>query len=195
MATGDPADEDLMHAYVAGDVGAFETLYDRYERKLFGFFLRGLGDRGRAEDLLQRTFMNVHRARQRYRGGGFAAWIRSIAYNLYREELRRRGRKPEAELVVEPAAASPTAADRLDAAGELGRVREVLDTLSPPQREAVVLCRFLELDYTDAAALAGCSPEAMKLRAFRGLRALRSALDVAITSENKTASSNGGRSS
>ena len=193
MAAAAPTDEELMRAHAAGDARAFEALYQRYERKLFGFFVRAIGDRVRAEDLLQQTFLNVHRARQRYRGGGFAAWIRAIAFNVYREELRRRARRPEAALVDEPADAAPNPAARADATSQWGRVRAALDSLSPANREAVVLCRLLELDYAEAATLAGCSPDAMKLRAFRGLRALRAAVggatDEAATSENSGASS------
>ncbi len=178
VATDDRTDEMLMHAFATGDARAFEVLYDRYERRIFGFFMRALGDRAFAEDLLQQTFLNLHRARRRYRGGGFAAWIPAIAYNVYRQERRRRARKPEAPLAHEPSSAVSDPGDRVDAAHLLDRVRQLIEALPACQREAVVLTRLLELDHASAAELAGCTPGAMKLRAFRGLRALHAALDV-----------------
>ncbi len=183
-----PTDEALMHAYARGNAASFEILYDRYERKLFSFFLRAIGDRTRAEDLLQQTFLNVHRARSRYRGGGVAAWINSIAYNLYKQECRRRSRKPEAHLSDEPLATNSDAAARTDASHELGRVWRALGQLSDAQREAVVLCRFLELDYREAAEQLGCSEDAAKLRVFRGLASLRAVLEN-TDSHKKTTSS------
>ena len=187
MPPNKPTDEELLHAYIAGDAAAFEGLYDRYERRIFGFFVRAFGDRGRAEDLLQQAFLNVHRARRRYRGGGFAAWMHAIAYNLYREECRRRARKPESALEFEPATDAPELDRRVDAAHELERVRRVIEELPGPQREAVVLCRLLELDYASAAKIVGCSAGAMKLRAFRGLRAVRAGVDARDSGDEVTA--------
>ncbi len=177
MTDDTATDEALMHAYVAGNAASFELIYNRYERRLFGFFLRAIGNRARAEDLLQQTFLNVHRARKRYRGGGFAAWIHAIAYNLYRQECRRLSRRPESPLTEEPLTAASDPGAQLDAENRLGQVWRSLDQLSAPQREALVLCRFLELDYAEAAKLLGCTEDAAKLRVFRGLRALRAVLE------------------
>jgi RNA polymerase sigma-70 factor (ECF subfamily) len=88
-----------MRAYLAGDAAAFEAIYRRYSRRVYGFFFRALGERATAEDLLQKTFLKLHRARAKYQAGKeLGGWIFRIAFNLYRDELRRRRRRPEKAL-------------------------------------------------------------------------------------------------
>src|SRR2546430_2341228 len=76
-------DEELLAAYQQGDPEAFESLLPRYRAPLFTFLLRMLGDREKAEDLAQETFLRIvtgasdweHRAR-------FQTWLFTIARNL-----------------------------------------------------------------------------------------------------------------
>src|SRR5437868_7586916 len=83
-------DEELLAAYQQGDPGAFESLLRRYRAPLFTFLLRMLGDRERAEDLAQETFLRIvkgaagweHRAR-------FQTWLFTIARNLCVDQSRR----------------------------------------------------------------------------------------------------------
>src|SRR5260370_1161227 len=57
----EPKDEALMAAYQKGDGRAFETLFSRYQDRVFGYFLRTFGDQALAEDLFHRTFLQAHR--------------------------------------------------------------------------------------------------------------------------------------
>lgn len=167
-------DDELMAAYVAGDATAFEKLYERYDRRVFGFFVRAFGDRATAEDLVQQTFLKLHRARAGYRPNlAVGGWIFRIAYNLYRDELRRRARRP-----------TETLDETYDRAGVDGRedavwnerasrVRAAISALPETQREALLLCKYLGLSYEEAAAVTDIGPDVLKLRVFRGLRALR----------------------
>src|SRR3954466_8636569 len=94
-------DEELLAAYQQGDPGAFEALLRRYRAPLFTFLLRMLGDREKAEDLGQETFLRIvkgahaweHRAR-------FQTWLFTIARNLCVDHARRdrfrRGDSPGA---------------------------------------------------------------------------------------------------
>ncbi len=54
-----PTDDALVRAYARGDIAAFETLYARYEARMFGFCLRYLGDRDEAAEAFQETFMRL----------------------------------------------------------------------------------------------------------------------------------------
>jgi len=91
-----PADEDLMSAWVAGDARAFEKLFARFAPRVHGFFLRSFRDPGVADDLLQVTFMKVHRGRSQYRKElKLAPWLFAIAARVRLDELRRRLRMPE----------------------------------------------------------------------------------------------------
>src|ERR687887_2057535 len=77
MATNETTDGELIIRAGDGDRGAFEILYRRYSRPVFGLALRRLGDRGRAEDAVQETFASVWRAARSYRPerGPGAPWL------------------------------------------------------------------------------------------------------------------------
>src|SRR5947199_6082468 len=91
-----PTDEELMSAYVAGDARAFESLFARLAPRVHGFFLRSFRDEGVADDLLQVTFMKVHRAKGQFRPElRLLPWLFAVAARVRLDELRRRLRMPE----------------------------------------------------------------------------------------------------
>ena len=88
-------DSDVVAAFLAGDRRAFDTLVDRYQRRLLNFVYRTIGDRERAEDLVQEVFIRVHRHLHRFdQSKKFSTWIYTIASNLAKNELRNRSRNP-----------------------------------------------------------------------------------------------------
>src|SRR4051794_24548873 len=92
------SDAELIQRTGAGDRTAFEKLYQRYARPVFGLALRRLGDRGRAEDALQETFVSVWRSARTYkpeRGPG-APWLYGVARNAIVDRSRAR-HEPAAE--------------------------------------------------------------------------------------------------
>src|SRR5205085_867081 len=91
-----PTDEELMSAYVAGDSRAFERLFARLAPRVHRFFLRSLRDSAVADDLLQVTFMKVHRAREQFdKTLKVGPWLFAVAARVRLDELRRRMRLPE----------------------------------------------------------------------------------------------------
>jgi RNA polymerase sigma-70 factor (ECF subfamily) len=93
MSLTPPTDEDLYTKARVGDVRAFDQLYARYERRLFGFVLRLLGDRGQAEEVFHDALLAV------LRGGPatfeqtfFKAWLFRVARNACANRLRSRAR-------------------------------------------------------------------------------------------------------
>jgi RNA polymerase sigma factor (sigma-70 family) len=173
-----PSDEALMEAYRAGDGAAFEALFRRYAERLLQFFGR-YGERGGTDagDLVQKTFLHVHRARHDFdRGRAFRPWLYTIALNVRREEGRRRLRKREVavdfqepggpEPAVEPSASS--ASDRL--------VRRALGLLSASQREVVILHWFEGLSFPEIAEMLGATNSAVKVRAHRAYGELKKLL-------------------
>lgn len=113
MADVTRPDETLMEEVRAGNLAAFQVLYDRHHRSVFGFLLRSLGERRAAEDLLQETFLRVFTHRETYRPAAtFKTWLFTIARNLLVDHLRQRSRSPDLESLenLEPlldAAATP----------------------------------------------------------------------------------------
>lgn len=173
----EPTDEALMMRYVQrGDRRAFEVLFTRYSGRLHGFFLRSVGSRSDASDLVQQTFLHFHRARVDFSlDRQVRPWLYTIAVNVKREYFRRRKRKPETSLdpIVHgepsrpPDATTPT--QRL--------VQRALAELPDQQREVIVLHWYEGLSFPEVAELVGASVSAVKVRAHRGYKGLRAALE------------------
>ncbi|HWA56396.1 MAG TPA: sigma-70 family RNA polymerase sigma factor [Gemmatimonadales bacterium] len=93
-----PAQTDinvLIEAHLAGDPKAFGQIVARYQVRLLNFVYRMIGDRERAEDLVQEAFLRVYRHLDRFdRTRKFSTWIYTIASNLAKNELRNRSRSP-----------------------------------------------------------------------------------------------------
>jgi len=87
------SDEALYRRARQGDLAAFDTLYARYERRVFGFVLRLVQDRAEAEELFHDTFLNILEApRASFESASFAAWLFRIARNLTINRLRSKSR-------------------------------------------------------------------------------------------------------
>jgi RNA polymerase sigma-70 factor (ECF subfamily) len=88
-------DSRVVAEYLAGSMRAFDELVARYQKRLLNFICRTIGDRERAEDLVQEVFIRVHRHMRRFdQSKKFSTWIYTIASNLAKNELRNRSRSP-----------------------------------------------------------------------------------------------------
>jgi RNA polymerase sigma-70 factor (ECF subfamily) len=88
-------DTALVNAYLEGETRSFDVLVERYQTRLLNFVYRIVGDRERAEDLVQEVFVRVYRHLGRFdRSKKFSTWIYTIASNLAKNELRNRSRNP-----------------------------------------------------------------------------------------------------
>ena len=88
-------DSGVVAAFLAGNKRAFGELVERYQNRLLNFIYRTTGDRERAEDLVQETFIRVYRHLHRFdQSKKFSTWIYTISSNLAKNELRNRSRNP-----------------------------------------------------------------------------------------------------
>ena len=88
-----PTDSELVKRYLAGDERAFTEIVKLYERRLQRFIYSKIGDREQSEDLVQETFVRIHRHVHRFdHSKQFMTWIYTIAHNLAKNELRNRAR-------------------------------------------------------------------------------------------------------
>lgn len=89
------SDSQLAQAFLEGEQRAFGELVARYDQRLLNFVYRTVGDRERAQDLVQETFVRVYRHLHRFdQSRKFSTWIYTIAGNLAKNELRNRSRNP-----------------------------------------------------------------------------------------------------
>jgi len=89
------SDSQIVQAFLDGDERAFGDLVKRYDGRLVNFVYRTIGDRERAQDLVQETFVRVYRHAARFdQTKKFSTWVYTIAGNLAKNELRNRSRNP-----------------------------------------------------------------------------------------------------
>lgn len=145
------ADGELIERVGAGDRDAFEELYRRYTRPVFGLALRRLGDRGRAEDAAQDAFTAIWRSAGSYdaeRGQG-GAWLYTVARNAIVDGARRR---------LEPAVEVPDEAsgdrgpdERAEASWLAWRVHSALERLPDHERPVIELAYWGGLSQSEIA--------------------------------------------
>jgi RNA polymerase sigma-70 factor, ECF subfamily len=174
---GGPTDGDLISRVARRDANAFELLYHRYARPVFGLALRRLGDRMRAEDAVQETFAAVWRSARTYRPerGAGAPWLYTVARNAIVDRSRSR-HEPPAE-VPETAAAEPGPAERAEASYIAWRVHRALEELAPNERDVIELAYYGELSQSEIADFLGIPLGTVKTRTRAGLGRLADLLD------------------
>ena len=159
-----------------GDEQAYESLLHALVPSLRGFVRRRLSDPHAAEDVVQAVLLSIHRARHTWRAERpFGPWWRAIARNAVIDAARRRGRRAAREVPLAPEHEAFTADGATDVATEAlsPELRGALEQLSPSQREAIELLHVEDLSVAEAALRAGTTPGALKVRAHRGIAALR----------------------
>ncbi|MBV70268.1 MAG: RNA polymerase subunit sigma [Myxococcales bacterium] len=184
------SDETLIEQYRDGDVDALETLLKRYERKLFNYILRYVGQRERANDLLQDTFLRVVKHAERYdRRAKFKTWLYTIARNICIDELRKdrvrsggvsfeqsNSRGGDGLAAKDRIAGSHDDGYKAASASELQeRLISALERLNDKQREVFVLRHIDQMRFREIADLLGTSENTIKSRmryAFENLRDL-----------------------
>ena len=186
QAMAPPSDRTLAERAIRGDSEAFAELYRRYERPIFNFILRSVGERALAEELLQETFTRVWRVGSTFDtvNGSFRPWLYKVAHNTLRSELRKRRyaaeHVPLEDLEAEASAARPRddPAAGLDLSAQAPSVARALDGLAPYFKEVVILRCYQQLTFAEIAEVTGAPEGTLKARFHRAVVALRAQLGV-----------------
>ena len=145
------SDDDLLVRIADRDREAFEQLYHRYVRPVFGLALRRLRDRQRAEDAVQETFAAIWRSAGSYQPerGRAAPWLYAVARNAIVDRMRVRAEPPGE--APELASAEPGPADRAESAYVAWRVHRALEELPDKEREVLELAYWSEMSQSEVA--------------------------------------------
>ena len=177
LSYSDVSDGDLIRMVGSGDRSAFDALYRRYARPVFGLALRRLGDRGRAEDAVQETFASVWRAAGSYkpeRGPG-APWLYAVARNAIVDNGRAK-REPPVD-APEEVAAGETPAERAESGWVAWRVHRALAELPENERQVIELAYWGGRSQSEIADLLGIPLGTVKTRTRTGLSRLAAVLE------------------
>jgi len=174
------SDEELMARYVGGHQSAFDELFRRHSQVLLRVLQRQLRRPQDAQDLLQQTFLQLHRNRRDFdTSRPLRPWLFTIAMNLKREYFRRAARKPETPLDPGQEFRHPSESPRGQERSEASEaVSFALSRLTEDQREVISLHWLGGIPLPEVAEIVGASVSAVKVRAHRGYAAMRKALDA-----------------
>ncbi len=168
---------ELMTAYQRGELEAFEDLFAALAVNLRNYLASLARSVDRADDLLQETFLQVHRSRHTYSAPRpVKPWLFGIARHVFLMDRRSRGRKSKHETLAKedlPEIPIPALAEDLPATAELAAA---LRALPDDRREAVVLHHVHGFTFKEIGSMLGITARAAKLRSFRGVQGLRQSL-------------------
>jgi RNA polymerase sigma-70 factor, ECF subfamily len=170
------SDEALMLEFQAGSRTAFEELFARYRKPLYGFFGRRLSHPERAEDLVQETFLAVLRAASRYEP---RALVRTYLYGIALKLLAAERRKVVTRSTLPKSAPEPKSGGTPE---YVLWVRQAMNKLDAPDREMLMLREYEQLSYSDISELLRIPVNTIRSRLFRSRLALKNYLE----SEGKT---------
>src|SRR5213594_3886739 len=183
-------DGQVVMRHLAGEPQAFGTLVDRYQTRLLNFVNRTIGDRERAEDLVQEVFIRVFRHLHRFdQTKKFSTWIYTIASNLAKNELRNRSRNPlvlfqtiknnwedeERPLQFEDTTARPDDLYRKRHLRQL--VEDTVAKLPEHHRQVFVLRELEGKSYEEIAEITDCNLGTVKSRLNRARNAFASIIE------------------
>jgi RNA polymerase sigma-70 factor (ECF subfamily) len=180
VATKEDADRQLveiMVAYQKGEMEGFEQLFQVLATSVRNYLASLSRDFDRAEDLLQETFLQVHRSRHTYSPPRpVRPWIFGIARYVYLMDRRSKARKSKYETTAKddlPELPVESLAEGLPVTDDLLRT---LEEVPEDRREAVLLHHVWGFSFREIGAMLGISERAAKLRSFRGIQALRTTM-------------------
>ncbi len=155
------SDKDLINLYRAGEKEALSTLICRHKEKIFTSIVLLVKDQYLAEDIFQETFIKIIdklRSGHYTEKGKFLPWAIRIAHNMCVDHFRRKKRMPiirtneEEDIFNVLPFSDPGAEQNMIRHQSHLQVRQMLDLLSPEQREVIILRHFGGLSFKEIAA-------------------------------------------
>ena len=160
-------DKKVIERVLKGDTEAFSILVRQWEKPIYNFILRMIGDRDEAMDLCQDCFMKAYRELRTLKDHDrFASWLYRIAHNTCLSRIRKDYGKTWVELDPD------TRPSRMPIENQLA-VQKALQHLPEDQREVVVLKVFHSLKFEEIAVIQGAPISTVKSRLYMGFEKLR----------------------
>lgn len=176
-------DAELMLRVREGDEPSFVILLEKHRNSVIHFLYRMIQNQAIAEELAQEVFLRVYRSRGSYEPTAkFTTWLFRITTHLALNHVRdRRKDKLHDSIDEKQEDASPrqladrvaNIEERLLRDARLGEIRQAIEQLPEKQRGAVLMHKYQDMEYSQIAAVLGCSESAVKSLLFRAYEALR----------------------
>ena len=164
------SDRHLIERTLSGDAESFNALVRQWEKPIYNFIVRMIGNRDEAMDLSQDVFLKAFRELRSLKDRDrFSGWLYRIAHNTCYSRLRRDIGKTWVELDPETGARSSRVEDRI-------AVERALKQLPEDQREAVILKVYQSLKFEEIAVIQDAPVSTVKSRLYMGFEKLRAIL-------------------
>ena len=176
-------DAELMRRFQNDDHAAFEEIFDRYNQRILGFFIKYTRNKPESEDLCQDLFMKlVDKKHQFDVEKPFAPWVFRIASNMAKtnytkiQRLEFQGH----EINQDHASNNDSLAERIELKNE---IRLLVEQLTEPHKTTFILRHYTSLSIKEVATVMNCSEGTIKSRLFTTHKRLKSDLK---TTQNAT---------
>ncbi len=169
--------ETLMTRYQQGDFGAATDLIERISPQLYRFFLAQSQSRTDADDLLQETWLRIHKVRHTYRPGEpalpwFYAIARHVRVDHYRKQIRTAVGERQLEAMAREAEAIPAELD------SIGNLEALLAPLAESQREVIEMLKVAGMSLEEVARATSSSVGSVKQKVHRAYKKLRETMSA-----------------
>ena len=161
-----------MLQIATGKLELLTILFDRYNVRIYNFFNKMCRNKMVSEDLTQDVFIKVIKYRTSYKSGNFAAWIYTIARNIFSSHYQKTKKErsnviDDDKLFANEKLVSESNQDELD------HLQKALLKLSNSDRELIVMHRFQEIKYEQIAQIIDSTENAVKVKVHRALKKLK----------------------
>ncbi len=170
-------DEALMLKVKSGETFRLGLLYERYKKKLFGFFFQMNKDADLSEDLVQNVFIRVLKYKHTYtEESKFITWLFKIARNVSYDDFKKNKEyRHQKDIVnVENRISSPDSIEeKMIYKENVSILKIALQKLSYEKREILLLSKYKELKYKEIGEVIGCNEGAARTKVHRALNELK----------------------
>lgn len=170
------SDEHLMTKVRQGDLDLLKLLFERYQKLLYNFYLKSIGNGSLSADLTQEVFYRVLRYRNSYKDGqNFRTWLFKIALNVRNDSFQKEKKYREmtdldGQTEIPDGHNSEVALEKEEA---LKMMKQALTGLSLEKRELITLSVFTELPIDEVAEIFGITPNNARVRLHRAINELK----------------------
>jgi RNA polymerase sigma-70 factor (ECF subfamily) len=169
----DPALTRLMAAYQSGSIEAFDRLHEALASDLKAYLTMLTRDGMRADDLLQETFLQVHRSRAAHiPGQPVRPWVFAIARRVFLVSHRSASRRARYEAMASPVTGEGVAA-RSEQVNTKREIETALRQVAPDGRHAFLLHHLHGLSFKEIGVRLGINAGAAKVRSSRAAAVMR----------------------
>ncbi|PQJ80987.1 hypothetical protein BTO18_10945 [Polaribacter porphyrae] len=161
-----------MLQIASGKLEQLTILFERYNVRMYNFFNKMVHNKMVSEDLTQDVFIKVIKYRTSYKSGNFAAWIYTIARNIFSSHYQKT-KKERSNLIDDDTLSANETLVSESNQEELDHLQKALLQLSNSDRELIVMHRFQQIKYEQIAQIIDSTENAVKVKVHRAIKKLK----------------------